>query len=113
MYTKENVIWSPHNKKHEYKLKWTQRLATPMVPNLEDLTHEERLKEIQLITLKERIKRGDLIIIYKLMNNLEETDRKDPILRRKREAEYLKGHKKNLAKINLLEEQKVQLFQMN
>ena len=39
-------------------------------------------KEKQLTTLKER-ETGDLIIIYELINNLEETDRKDLTLRRK------------------------------
>ena len=66
------------------KLERIQRIATKVVPELEDFTYEERLKEIQLITLKEGRERGDLIIIYKLMNNLEETDRKDIILRRKK-----------------------------
>ena len=50
------------------------------MPDLENLNNEERLKEIQLTTLKER---GDLITIYKLMNNLEETDKKDLIMKRK------------------------------
>ena len=36
---------------------------------------------MQLSTLEER--REYLITIYKLMNNLEETDRKDLLLRRK------------------------------
>ena len=35
--------------------------------------------------------RCDLITIYKLMNNLEEADRKDLILRRKREVRNLRG----------------------
>ena len=37
-----------------------------MVPELEDLTYEERLKEMHLTTLKERRERGDLITIYKI-----------------------------------------------
>ena len=37
------------------------------MPDLQDLTYEERLKKIQLTTLKERKERGDLITIYKLM----------------------------------------------
>ena len=37
-----------------------------------------------LTTLKERREIGDLITIYELMNNLEETDRKDLVLRKKR-----------------------------
>ena len=44
-----------------------------MVPELEDPTYEERLKEMQLTILKER-ERGDLITICNLMNNLEEID---------------------------------------
>ena len=62
-----------------------------MVPELEDLTYEERLKEMQLTTLRER---GDLITIYKLMNNLEKTDRKDLILRRNGEARNLRTQEK-------------------
>ena len=90
------VIWFPHKKKPVLKLERIQRIATKMVLELKDLTYEERLKEMHLTTLKERRERGDLITIYKLMNNLEETDRKDLILRRKREARNLIGHKKKL-----------------
>ena len=57
------------------KLERIQRIAIKMVPELKDLTYEERLKEMQLTALKERRERGDLITIYKLMNNLEETER--------------------------------------
>ena len=62
-----------------------QRIVAKMAPELEDLTYEERLKEMHLTIIKERRERDDLITIYKLMNNLEETDRKDLILRRKGE----------------------------
>ena len=54
-----------------------------MVPKLEDLPYEERLKEMHLTILKERRERGDLITMYKLMNSLEEIDRKDLMLNRK------------------------------
>ena len=84
------VIWSAHKKMHVLKLERIQRIATKMVPELEDLPYEEKLKEMQLTTLKERRERRDLITIYKLMNNLEETDRKDLILRRNREARNLR-----------------------
>ena len=78
------------------KLERIQRIATKMVLDLEDLIYEERLiKEMHLTTLKEWRKIGDLITIYKLMNILEETDRKNLILlRRKGEARNLRGHKK-------------------
>ena len=51
---------------------------------------------MHLTTLKERRERGDLITI--LMNHLEETDRKELILRTKGEARNLRGHKKMLHK---------------
>ena len=48
-----------------------------MVSELEGLTYEEKLKEINLTTLKETRKRRDLTTIHKLINHLEETDRKE------------------------------------
>ena len=51
------------------KLESIQRIATKMVPELENLTYEKRFKEMHLTTLKERRENGDLITIYKLMNN--------------------------------------------
>ena len=78
------------------KLERIQRIATKMVPELKDLTYEERLKEIHLTTLKERREKCGLFTIYKLMNNLEEIDRKYLILRIKGEARNLKRYKKKL-----------------
>ncbi len=88
------MVWSPHKKKHVKKLERIQRIATNMVPELKDLTYEERLEEMKLSTPGKRRERGDLITVYKLMNNLEEIDRKDLILRGGREAGYLRGHMK-------------------
>ena len=70
----------PYKKKHIRNLESIQRIATNMVPELRELTYEERLKEMKLPTLEERRERGDLITIYKLMNNLEEIVRKDLLL---------------------------------
>ena len=44
------LIWSPQKKKHVLKLERIQRIATKMVPELEDLPYEERLKEMHLTT---------------------------------------------------------------
>ena len=48
------VICSLHKKKHVLKLERIQRIATKMLPELEDLPYEERLKEMHLKTLEER-----------------------------------------------------------
>ena len=39
------LIWFPHKKKHVLKFERIQRIAIKMVPDLEDLTFEERLKK--------------------------------------------------------------------
>ena len=85
------------------KLERIQRIVNKM--ELEDLTYEERLKEMHLTTLKEKREKGDLIIIYKLMSNLEKTDKNYLILRRKGEARNLRGQEK-IAERNLLEQYK-------
>ena len=76
----------PAQEKHVLKLERIQRIATEIVSELEDLTYEERLKEIHLTTRKERREEVTITII----NNLEETDRKNLILRRKGEAKNLR-----------------------
>lgn len=48
------VVWSPHKKKHIKKLERIQRMASKMVPELEGLIYEERLKEMNLTTLEQR-----------------------------------------------------------
>ena len=68
-----------------------------MVPDLDDLTYEERLKEIQLTQLKQRTEKGDQIALNKLMS-LEKTDRKHLIMKRQREARYLRGLQEKLQK---------------
>ena len=52
---------------------------------------------MHLTTLKERRNRRDLITTYELMNNLEETDRKDLIMKRKEEKRTRKNCKKEFA----------------
>ena len=46
-----------------------------------------------MTTPEERRERGDLITIYKLMNNLEEISAKD-LITKKREVRNLRGDKK-------------------
>ena len=92
------IVWSPYKKKHVRKLERIQRIATKMVPELEELTYEERLKEMNLPTLKERRERGDLITIYKLVNDIEKIDREDLLLKGQRETGYLRGHGSKLRK---------------
>ncbi len=48
-----------------------QRTATRMVPELRDLPYEESLREMRLPMLHDRRARGDLITLYKIVNDIE------------------------------------------
>ena len=61
------------------------------MPDLKDQTYKERSKKKIKLTLKKRRAREDLITIYKLVNNLEETDRKD-LMKRNEVGKCLRGY---------------------
>ena len=61
-----NQVWCPHLVKDIVTLENVQRRATKMVPQLKDLTYEERLRELKLPTLAYRRVRGDMIEVYKI-----------------------------------------------
>ncbi|XP_050692945.1 uncharacterized protein LOC126983856 [Eriocheir sinensis] len=92
------TLWSPHMKKHIVKLERIQRMATKMVPELEGLTYEERLKEMDLPTLEQRRERGDLIQIYRLLSKMEEVDNEKLLLREEPSSRNTRGHSKKLRK---------------
>ena len=50
--------WNPHLRKYVDMLEKIQRRATKLIPELRDLTYEERLKECELTTLETRRLRG-------------------------------------------------------
>ena len=52
-----------------------QMRATKIIPELTDLSYEERLKECGLTTLETRQLRGDQIEVFKILNGYENIDR--------------------------------------
>ena len=67
--------WRPYRKKDIDTLERIQKRATKMVPELRDLSYEERLKECGLTTLETRRLRGDQIEVFKILNGYENIDR--------------------------------------
>ena len=89
------VIWSPYKKKHVKKIERIQRLATRMIPGFKELEYEERLERLELTTLEDRRIRGDMITMYKLVNEIDLLDRD---LIKLDSNNYLRGHGKKLTK---------------
>ena len=56
--------WRSYRKKDVDTLERTQTRATKMIPELRDLSYEERLKECGLTTLETRRLRGDQIEVF-------------------------------------------------
>jgi len=67
--------WSPYLKKDMECLEKVQRSATEMVHRLRHLSYEQRLRHLELTTLRERQIRGDLIETFKIMTGKERVDR--------------------------------------
>ena len=67
--------WRPYRKKDMDMLECIQRRATKLIPELRDLSYEERLTECGLTTLQARTLRGDQIEVFKILNRYENIDR--------------------------------------
>ena len=68
-------VWSPHFRRDIKLIEGVQRRATKLVPELRELSYEERLERLGLTTLEERRVRGDLIETYKIITGKEKIDR--------------------------------------
>ena len=78
-----------------------------MTPELRGLPYEKRLDRLRLPSLQERRERGDLIMMYKIVNGKEKTDKEDIIIRDKGKT---REYKYKLKKIRGLKDVKKHSF---
>ena len=67
----------PTQKENITRIERIQRTATRLAQSLINLTYEERLDKLELISLKKRRERGDLIAVFRTMNGKDRLDRDD------------------------------------
>jgi hypothetical protein len=68
-------VWSPNLKGDCDSIERVQHRATKLVPSIRNLSYEKRLIALNLTTLVEKRKRGDLIQLYKFMHNIDKIER--------------------------------------
>ena len=72
-----DIIWGPHYIVDKRKVEKVQRRATHLFPHLHDKSYAERLTLLSLPSLQYRRLRGDLIFLYKVLNNYFTSDFSD------------------------------------
>ena len=65
-------VWSPYTKKHVGMI-GVQRRATNQLPGLSEMSYQERLQYLKLLTLAYRRMRGDMIQVYKMISGRYES----------------------------------------
>ena len=68
------TIWYPVTKKNKQSIENLHCRATKIVPEIKDLSYEERLRELNLPTLEYHRRRGDLIQWFKILHGIDDID---------------------------------------
>ena len=63
-----NQVWGPFNQADRKLVERVQRRATRLVPELRSLPYEERLRKLNLPSLKNRRRRGDMVTMFNVMH---------------------------------------------
>ena len=86
-------VWNPHYQFLIEKLEKVQKRATKLVFTVKSLNYEERLRKLNLPTLKFRRIRGDMIEVYKIFNGKYDEEVTSWLRSRHCESYYdLRGH---------------------
>ena len=92
------IVWSPRYIRQSKKIENVQRRATKLIPELKHLPYTERLKKLNLPSLKYRRIRGDMINVYKILNDNDQNSTNKRIIQLNETSHSTRGHDKRLKK---------------
>ena len=69
-----SVVTHPVRKQDQDRLEKVQRRATRLVPGMKGMSYTERLKELNLQSLKYRRKRSDVLQCYRILSQIDQVD---------------------------------------
>ena len=72
-----NAVWCPVTIGLKEMIERTQRKFTKIIPGLKNLDYHQRLKVLNLPSMEERQKRGDLIQTFKILNSYADCNPKE------------------------------------
>ena len=86
-------VWDPYKIKHISDIEDVQRRATKLIPEIKNLSYPERLRKLKLPTLSYRRIRGQMIEVYKMINNIYDKNVSENILTFRPNADFnLRGN---------------------
>ena len=91
-----NAIWGPHNKEDQRMVERVKRRATKLIEELRPLPYAERLKVLNLPSLQYRRRRGDVILVYQMLQGRLNIHRE--VFFQERTLRTTRGHTHKLAK---------------
>ena len=92
-------VWNPYKLKDIEAIENVQRRATKMLPDMKDLTYEERLRKLKLPSLRYRRLRGDMVETYKIVSGIyDKRVTKDLLPTHTSTQHQTRGHSRKLAK---------------
>ena len=91
-----STVAHPVYKKDEDKLEGAQRRASRILPGYKELSYRERLRALQLPTLKYRRKRADMLQVWRIIHRKDDLDESN-FFQRKEESRT-RGHPLKLSK---------------
>ncbi len=105
-----NAVWHPVLKKDIEIVEKVQRRATKLIPSLQNLSYEERLRKLKLPSLVYRRLRGDMVEVYKIVNQKYDPDVANFLPRN--QDTRTRGHKLKLKKAHAHSNLRLKFFSM-